>query len=141
MGRNKNKIKFPQGKGAGKIKTPDTTEVQFQEIEHPIFCLRDIHSKYGLSQCDKKHHSQFIQQLHRLSQLKWSEINVSGRHGMGYEKIQINSLNVPLHIDITDDVKFLLAFRYCGKSPFLGYRQNSLFRILFIDSKFSLYKH
>ena len=55
----------------------------------------------------------------------------------------IDSLNceLPHSIKSTEDVKFLLAFRFDQMKPFVGFRNRFIFHVLFIDRDFTLYKH
>jgi len=78
--------------------------------------------------------------LDRLSQLTWAEISKSPKHGLGYEKIAKTSIRAPIPKHIKDDIVFI-AFRFYGKAPMVGYRQDAIFHILWIDRNFTLYEH
>ena len=110
--------------------------------EHPIFCLKYLDRKhYSLSVCTKEEKAAFADTLDRLSQLTWAEISKSSRHGLGYEKISQNSIRatIPKHIRLDDII--LITFRFYGKAPMVGYRENIIFHILWIDRDFTLYQH
>jgi len=72
--------------------------------------------------------------------MTWKEISVANRKGMGYEKIARNALSVELPAHVTPDVN-LLAFRFYGNAPMVGYRVKRVFHILFLDRDFTLYDH
>ncbi len=78
--------------------------------------------------------------LYQLSQLTWSQIKASPRHGLGYEKIDRNAIKSSIPIHIKDDVNFI-AFRFCGMAPMVGYRDGAVFYIIWLDRDFTLYPH
>ncbi|EML0361258.1 hypothetical protein RI835_000583 [Providencia rettgeri] len=62
------------------------------------------------------------------------------RHGLGFEKIKSSSIKASIPKHITDDVD-LIAFRFFGMSPMVGYRNESTFFIVWLDRSFTLYDH
>ncbi|MEN8215514.1 MAG: hypothetical protein ABFS56_03910 [Pseudomonadota bacterium] len=137
MGKIKKKkpAKFIKG-----IRINDYSHVSTQQ-EHPIFCLKYLDKEnYSLSACTKEQKAAFAETLFRLSQLTWTTITNSPRHGLGYEKIARTSIRAPIPVHLTDDVTFI-AFRFYGKAPMVGYRDGSIFHILWIDRDFTLYSH
>jgi hypothetical protein len=119
-----------------------STKVSFStQQEHPVFCLKYLDRKYYcLSVCTKEEKAAFADTLDRLSQLTWTEISKSSRHGLGYEKIARNSIRATIPKHVEDDVIFI-AFRFYGKAPMVGYRKDAIFHILWIDRDFTLYQH
>ncbi|HUX56070.1 MAG TPA: hypothetical protein VMV77_03800 [Bacteroidales bacterium] len=108
---------------------------------HPIFCLRYLHKNYNVESCSQADRASLIRQMANLSQLSWDEIKLSGRHGMGSEKIKRKSIKASIPQEITPDVEDFLALRYSGKKAFIGFRNNYIFHIIYIDSDYSVYKH
>ena len=137
----KNKLKNPhQANQGNKIKgNPDVITVT--NHKHPIFCFKFIHRDYGLSQCVQDEKIAFLEQMFRLSQLTWQQIEQTQKHGLGSEKIAISSLHAQCPSIVTEDVTFLLALRFLGNAPFVGYRDRFILHILFIDRAFTLYDH
>lgn len=134
------KIKNPHQPNQGKhIKV--TTTVEVENFEHPIFCYRHLHKDYCLDQCDQEEKKSLIEKFVKLSQLTWRQIDQAPRHGLGYEKISIDSLKTKCPPFITEEVKHLIAFRYQGLKPFLGHRNRFILHVIFIDRDFSLYNH
>jgi hypothetical protein len=82
----------------------------------------------------------FADTLHKLSQLTWNDIISSPRHGVGYEKISRNSLRQPIPSHIQIDIN-LIAFRFCAKAPIVGYREENIFHVIWLDRAFNLYDH
>jgi hypothetical protein len=39
------------------------------------------------------------------------------------------------------NMEHFLAFRFCGKAPMIGYRENEIFHIIWLDPKFKAYNH
>jgi len=113
------------------------------DFDYPIFCFKHLNKKFSLNKCDAKHKKALITRLGKLSELGFDEINKSGRHQFGREKINKKSLKFNLPKFITDDVDFLYAFRYNGKHPFLAYRRpnSAILHIIAIDYNFSAYNH
>lgn len=132
-----------------KIKKPKKTktrlkvlpsETQSTQQMKPKFSLEFLQNSYCVCRCEKDDRAAFATKLRELSQLTWSQIICSGRHGMGYEKIDRKEIKAPIPRHITDDVN-LIAFRFSGKKPMVGYRSLEVFYIVWCDHDFSLYTH
>lgn len=124
----------------GKNISPPVTTEESPEQQPPTFSLRYISKDFSLADCTKDEKAAFADTLHKLSQMTWSQINSSGRHGSGYEKISRVSIKASIPSHITEDVN-LIAFRFCGKAPMVGYRDGVTFYVIWIDRNFTLYKH
>ncbi|MEG4825378.1 hypothetical protein QUB07_06730 [Microcoleus sp. F8-C5] len=99
-----------------------------------------MNKDYSLAQCTKDEKAAFADTLYKLSQLTWSQINASSRHGSGYEKIARSSIRSPIPSHLKDDVNFI-AFRFCGKAPMVGYRDGAVFYVIWLDRNYTLYPH
>lgn len=113
-------------------------------FDYPIFCFKHLVKKFSLDKCDNIHKKAFITRLCKLAELGFDEINKSGRHQYGNEKINRKSLKFNPPSFITDDVDFLYAYRYNGKNnPFLAYRRpnSAILHIVAIDYNFKAYDH
>jgi hypothetical protein len=119
----------------------DNVEIKIKNHKHPIFCFRYQHRDHDILKCTADEKVSFLEQIDRLSGLTWDEITTTQRHGLGSEKIAIASLKVKCPAFITEDVKHLLAIRFQAKKPFLVHRDRFVAHIIFIDNKFSIYKH
>lgn len=114
------------------------------DFDYPIFCFKHLHKKFSLDKCNNRHKKDFITRLTKLTELGFEEINKSGRHQYGNEKIHKKSLKIKIPEFITEDVDFLYAYRYNGrKNPFLAYRRpnSAILHIIAIDYNFSVYDH
>jgi hypothetical protein len=133
--------KLKQRKGStGKKLKPGFDSKPYPQFEHPVFCFRYLNKKFGLENCDKNEKASLIEQLHRLSQMTWTEIKMAGRHGLGSEKINPKSLKTSIPLHLSKDVNFY-ALRFMGLKVFVGYRTDFIFHILYIDTRFNLYSH
>lgn len=72
--------------------------------------------------------------------MTWIQIRGAHRHGLGTEKIEKSAIKVPIPTVVTEDVS-LLAFRFSGKAPMVGFRERDVFHVLWFDRDYSLYKH
>lgn len=95
---------------------------------------------YSVECCDQENRAFLASKLFTIGRMTWGEINQSGRHGLGTEIIGKGQINAPLPAIVTDDVN-LLAFRYNGKRPMVGYRDSRIFHVLYLDHDFTLYPH
>ncbi len=112
------------------------------QLEKPLFSFEFLNhdARYGLSKCSSDEKSRFIEKIVQLSQLTWAEIQSSGRHQVGFEKIPAKQIRAKLHPE-ADARRDYLSFRCIGKAPMVGYRVGRVFYILWIDRDFTLYKH
>jgi hypothetical protein len=99
-----------------------------------------LRKDYCLSDCNKDEKAAFADTLHKLSQITWNEISSSSRHGAGYERINRDAIRSGIPVHLKADVNFI-AFRFCGKAPMVGYRDENVFHVIWIDRTFSLYDH
>jgi hypothetical protein len=109
-------------------------------LDYPVFCLKHLHRAYGLDRCDNSEKSDLVERLKDLCSMSWSEIKVAHRHGFGTEKIDSSAIRAPIPNSVAQDVTYL-ALRFSGKKPMVGYRNGSVFHIVFIDNKFDVYAH
>ena len=139
MGKRSNKIKVAKPKQGSLIKSQ---EPQNHDLEPPLFSLEKVQSgDYCFSKLDQEHKAMFAESIFRRKQLSWSEIKKQDRHGLGLEKIPKRIIRAGIPRFITEDEDHLLAFRYHGKRPMVGYRIRNVFYVLWFDHDFSLYSH
>lgn len=107
--------------------------------EPPAFCLRYIVPKYCLTLCNDEQKVAFAQRLYELSRLTWVELRNAGKKG-GTEVLPQSVIREAIPNCITPDLK-LIAFRFWGKAPMVGFRDGRTFYIVWLDTKFTLYDH
>lgn len=99
------------------------------------------HTKYGFSELNQEDKASFSEAIYKRRNISWKELKQMSRHGLGFEKINQNSITAPFPQFLSDDVDHFLAFRYSGKKAMVGYRQKEVFFVLWFDHDFTLYKH
>ena len=109
----------------------------------PRFSFRFLirNSDFGFESLDNDSKIALMNTLHKLSRLTWADIRLTHKHGLGHEKIEPSALNFKLPQGVPTD-RPILAFRFCGKAPMLGYRSVfGTFYIIAFDTKFKAYRH
>lgn len=109
-------------------------------FNYPIFCLKYLHKDFCITRCDKDEKISLLEKLHQLSSMTWEQIRQAGRHGLGTEKIEQDSIKAGKPLHVTPDVT-MYAIRFQGKKPMVGYKSHFIFHILYIDRSFTLYNH
>ena len=136
----KNKFKAKEEKGKS-IQTHSSSNINYED-ECPIFSFKYLakDTKYCISNCIDDDKIAFVDQFFKLSHLSWKQIKNNGRHKLGCEKINHSSIKTAIPPNITPD-GILLAFRFNGKKPMIGFRDKSIFHIIWFDKDFTLYNH
>ncbi|AFZ25613.1 hypothetical protein Cylst_3466 [Cylindrospermum stagnale PCC 7417] len=137
---SKKRFKNPPKESGNKLFTPSDKEEIPPEQQPPIFSLRYLEGEYCLTKCDKDDQAAFALKIHRLSKLTWSQIQSQDRHKLGYEKIARDAIKSPIPKFITEDVN-IIAFRFSGMKPMVGYRDRAIFYVIWLDRDFTLYDH
>jgi hypothetical protein len=136
----KKRFKPPQKEQGNKLAAPfDKREIP-PEQQPPTFSLRYLEGEYCITICEKDDQAAFSLKLYRLSKLTWSQIQSQDRHKLGYEKISRDAIKAPIPNFITEDVNFI-AFRFSGMKPMVGYRDGTIFYVIWLDRNFTLYDH
>ncbi|MCC6394513.1 MAG: hypothetical protein IT167_28210 [Bryobacterales bacterium] len=107
----------------------------------PKFSLRYLSPDYCITACNKEEKAAFADTMKRMSQLTWAQLRQAPRHGLGYEKIERESIRARIPEVITADVN-IIAFRFHGKAPMVGFRAgDGTFHVIWFDRGFQLYGH
>lgn len=103
--------------------------------------LRDI--SYVKAKNDSVYFVDFIQHLRKFSALNWNDVRTTQRHGLGTESIEVECLKEGAKAMVPSGLTKLLVLRATGNNhAFLGYRDGSVFQVLFIEYKFGdIYNH
>jgi hypothetical protein len=108
----------------------------------PLFSLERLQNgDYCLSNLEKDDKAAFAESMFKRKSVTWNQIQQMDRHGLGYEKIAVSSLNVVPPKFITEDQSNVIAFRFSGKKPMIGYRHKNIFYVLWFDHNFTVYDH
>lgn len=103
--------------------------------------LRDV--SYVKAKNDSDYFVDFIQHLRKFCSLNWNDVRTTQRHGLGTESIDVVSLKEGAKDLVPSGLNKLLVLRATGNNhAFLGYRDGSVFQVLFIEYKFGdIYNH
>lgn len=134
------KLKKKRGKGGERILAPNTKNTPSSDLACPVFSFEYLQKGYCIRDCQVSEKADFAMQLRQLSELNWRELRAADKHGLGYEKISKKAIRPRIPLHITDDVN-LIAFRFSGKKPMVGYRNGKTFYVVWLDRNFSLYDH
>lgn len=135
------RLKRPSPDQGRRFQVADTLD-EPPDQHPPLFSLRYLDRRtYSLAACQQQEKAAFADTLDRLSQLPWSDLRLSPRHGLGYEQIARQAIRAPMPAHLTEDVQRLIAFRFAGRAPMVGYRVQAVFHILWLDRDFTLYNH
>lgn len=125
-------------------KNDSISKGKLDDIDYPVFSFKYLQD-VSLASC--RNHTffvEFLQRLKKLCELGWKQIETSGRHSFGTEKLDVNKI-IPMNRPaiMTRDVDFLTVFRATGSNhSFLGIRDDVLFHVIFIETNFGdIYKH
>jgi hypothetical protein len=108
--------------------------------EYLSVSLRHLKSSHCLTHCTQEEVLSFADKVRVLTQKSWLELGQSHRHGIGYEKIDRNSLTVAVPNHVTPEVN-IIAFRFAGMKPMVGYKDKETFFVLWFDREFRVYDH
>ena len=134
------KIKFKRPKDESKKFDLSDSKPSPEELP-PVFSFEHIQSPYSHEECQPQELAALVRKLCQLSKISWRQISQADRHGCGYEHIQRSSIKgAKIPKFITPDIT-LLAFRFSGLSPMIGFRLKRIFYIVWLDRSFTLYKH
>ncbi len=103
--------------------------------------LRDI--SYIKAKNDSVYFIDFIQHLRKFCSLTWNDVQTTQRHGFGTESIEVDALKDSAKAWVPSGQTKLLVLRSTGNNhAFLGYRDGTVFQVLFIEYHFGdIYNH
>ncbi|MCA0380740.1 MAG: hypothetical protein LCH58_01160 [Bacteroidetes bacterium] len=125
-------------------KVEDKPNMKQPEHRYPVFCFKYLQPCSYLKCNDASFFIEFLERMQKLGELGWKEIDKSGRHSFGTEKIPVKQIKPQLKPSIlTPDVTELTVFRATGNNlPFLGIRLNDTFQVIYIETQFGdIYNH
>ncbi len=130
-------IKPRQPSKGAVIRTPrsDAPPVSSQ---YPSFSLRYVKPKYCISRCEKKECASFAKKLRTLSTMTWAQIMNAPKHSNGGEYIK--ELKAKLPQEAPRDSR-AIALRFHRNAPMVGFKDGSVFYVVWFDRKMNLYKH
>ncbi|KYQ97917.1 hypothetical protein AWY96_05135 [Serratia plymuthica] len=136
----KGKLKQPGREASPTVGLSAQDKAKTIDQNPPEFSLRYLQKGYCIDCCERDEKAALADKMFRLSQLSWSQIRQQDRHKLGYEKIARDAFNTAIPAHVTEDVD-LIAFRFCGMAPMVGYKRDATFFILWLDRNYSVYDH
>lgn len=133
------KIKRPEINQGQHVRANPNTSSSTNHLT-PLFCFRHLVATHSVEACERDDRAALAVQLSKVGSIPWNEIQKSHRHGLGCETIARSSLNVAIPASITEDAS-LLAFRFSGMKPMVGFRMGQIFHIVWLDREFKVYSH
>lgn len=109
-----------------------------------VFSFRDLQRDYDFEQacCDDQVRRDLLSSLRRLSRTTWDDLKTRDKKSGGSELINRSEIKASLPSFITDDYEKFIVIRFNSQnSRLIGYRQDNIFYILFIDVSLTLYDH
>lgn len=95
--------------------------------------------KYCFSKLNTDDKVHITESIFKRKNFVFQDLIDNHKYGLGSEKIPTKAINAVIPDFIQDN--FLLALRFNGKKPMVGYLQDNIFYILWFDHDFTLYKH
>ena len=106
--------------------------------EPPAFSFKHLQKSHCFSKCTAEEKRDFAESIFKRRDSSWSRLVQESRHALGSEKITHgHDVIVPPEFRSVQ----LLAFRFSGKKPMIGYRERDVFYVLWFDRDFTVYRH
>jgi hypothetical protein len=119
---------------------PFPNNIGSTDKDKPIFSFHLLQKGYCITDCEKEEKASLADCLRKLSNFCWLELKNDKRHGLGCEKMDRCRIKASIPETLPKNITFLV-FRFHGKAPMVGYREDKVFHILWLDRNFSLYDH
>ncbi|MCU0073986.1 hypothetical protein N8H71_20535 [Pseudomonas koreensis] len=135
------KLKRWESDAAAKVTArTSTTETDTSEARPPVFSFEYLQNGWCIQDCETVERSKMLERLRVLGKMSWRELRKEHRHRYGCETIERSSLKVGIPAFLTGDVR-LLVFRAFERVAMVGYKNQRIFYVVWIDREFKLYKH
>jgi hypothetical protein len=133
------RLKPPSPEEGRRIKTHEASG-ETPDRQRPTFCFEHMVDGYCVPSCNKEQKAALADALFERSRLTWGEIRQAGRTGQGYEKLARSALKRPVPPRVKPDAD-IIGFRFWSKARMVGYRDGTVFRVIWLDIHFDLYDH
>lgn len=123
--------------GGKRVKKPEPSESN-PDFRCPDFCFHHTVPGYTVEGCSDQDKIALIEAIWKRSRLTWIEIRMRSRTQLGTEKIHPSSIRKAIPSGITED-SYFLALRFGQAQRIVGYREGSVFHIVWVDPKHEVY--
>lgn len=107
------------------------------DSEHPFICLAHLARGYCVFDCETQEQAAFAKALRDISRRTWKELKQAPRKGVGFETIY----NVKKELPESAKKKRIISFRISSVFRMVGYRDQRVFHVLWVDPKGEVYEH
>ena len=107
-----------------------------------VFSFQFLQNEYGLDRksLTKDNKIQLLKKLVAVSKTTWNALVLKPKSS-GFELLDKSAVS-PLPPVVTDDIQKLYVLRFASQDcRLVGFRQDNVYHILYIDSDLSLYNH
>ncbi len=104
----------------------------------PCFTFCYLAPDFRVSDCEHSDKGAFADRLQELGQLTWGQITQAPRQGMGTETIPQDRIIPAIPRHITPDIR-LLSWRFGRGARIIGYRDEQVFHVVWIDPNHRAY--
>lgn len=133
------KIKSPKPQGGNRLAAPASGGAP-PMLGYPVFCLKNLRAGHDVEDMEDDDKVALVRRLRHLSQMTWAQVTMAPRHGAGLEKIARTSIRPAIPTCVTEDIS-LVALRFNGMKPMVGWRSGDIFHIVWLDHSFDVYPH
>ncbi|RDD29887.1 hypothetical protein CR161_03720 [Prosthecochloris sp. ZM] len=139
MRKKKQRLKTEATAGK-KLKPTPTSNYDKEPV---VFSLKHIQDgDYCFSKLTSDNKGEFAEAIYRRKDFTWTDYYQNSRQKLGCESIPLNQIKPEKPNVLTPDVGKVLAIRFARTNGrVVGYRDNNIFYVLWIDCKMSLYDH
>ena len=107
--------------------------------KNPAFSLQYTVSGFCVADCNQEEKAAFASTLLQLGKRTWLQILQSDKHGSGSEKILRKQMRVAIPQHVNEDQEFFTVVRFHDKSPMIGYVNQGIYYILWLDRNHDCY--
>lgn len=128
-----------QNKGKTLSLNLEPAKIEDWRRRNPAFSLQYTVPGYCVADCNQEQKVAFANTLLQLGKRTWIEIIQSDKHGSGSEKIPRKQMKLGIPPTVSEDQAFFTVVRFFGKCPMIGYVNNGIYYILWLDRNHDSY--
>lgn len=132
---------YQRANNSGDIISPDLLNSQ-DDNDYVLVSFQYLQKGYDLDDksLTKDHRANLLSKLVLITQSTWTTFLMTSKRS-GFEMIERAKTKLNPR-GVTDDVKKLIVARFSSqKCRLIGFRRDNVFFVLYIDAKFTAYKH
>lgn len=95
---------------------------------------------YCVTAGDQRSQAEFALALRKRADLTWSQLRQVPHETLGYERMPRDQIRAPIPPFFAED-ETPIVFRIADRGRIVGFRQDAVFHVVWVDMKFELYPH